>query len=241
MTVVDGPYAIADRHFADADGLLAALVDDIAGQLRRAVSERGTALMAVSGGSSPKRLFEHLAQVELPWSQVTVTQVDERWLPVDHPDSNARLIRKHLLRDAAAAAHFLPLKNAADTPESGQAACEAQLRALALPFDLVLLGMGEDGHTASLFPHAPELDLALRNDGPLCAAVQAPRPPQAPHPRMSLTLAGLTASRRILLPLQGDAKLAVLREAQQAGALEDMPIRALLRQARVPLEIWTSP
>lgn len=238
---MDGLTGPGFRHFADTSSLIDGLVDDLADQLRRAVAERGAALIAVSGGSSPKRLFERLSKVELPWSSITVTQVDERWLPVDHPDSNARLIREHLLRDAAACAHFLPLKNDADTPEAGQGACEAQLRALALPFDLVLLGMGEDGHTASLFPHAPELHGALRDDAPLCMAVGAPPLPQAPYPRMSLTLAGLCATRRLLLPLQGDAKLAVLRQAQQAGPVAAMPIRALLRQRRVPLEIWTSP
>lgn len=234
------PMAPSERRFDDADALMAELAADLAAALRAAVGSRGRALIAVSGGSSPKRLFEQLARIDLPWSAVTVAQVDERWVPTDHADANARLIREHLLRDAAAAAQFLPMKNEAATPEAGQALCEAQLQALPL-YDAVLLGMGEDGHTASLFPHAPGLAAALATEGPLCAAMPVPRPPHPAHARMSLTLAGLLRSRRLLLPLSGAAKLAVLHAAQQPGPAEAMPVRAVLRQNRVPVELWTSP
>jgi 6-phosphogluconolactonase len=229
------------RHFPDGASLVQALADDMAAQLRRAVEARGRALIAVSGGNSPKPLFERLSQAVLPWDRVTVAQVDERWLPVTHPDSNARLIAEHLLRGPAAAAHFVPMKTGAETPQAGQPECEARLRALPQPFDLVLLGMGDDGHTASLFPHAPELADGLRSQGPMCIAVQAPSPPQAPYPRMSLTLAGLAAARRWVLMLQGRGKLDTLRRAQQPGPVEELPIRALLRHSSPALEIWSSP
>ena len=232
---------LSEIAFDDGETLIARLATAIAEELRAAVAARGRALIAVSGGSSPKKLFARLAPLDLPWSAVTVTQVDERWLPIDHADSNARLIREHLLVDRAAAAHFVPMKNEAADPQDGQATHEARLRALAPPFDLVLLGMGEDGNTASLFPHAPGLAAALRDDGPLCVAVPQPQPPQAPYPRLSLSLAGLLASRKLLLPLSGAAKLAVLEQARAPGAIEDMPVRALLRQQRVPLELWLSP
>lgn len=233
--------ALREVRHDSAGALTQALAADLAAQLRAAIDARGEALIAVSGGSSPKPLFAQLAQHALPWSRVTVTQVDERWLPSDHADANARLIREHLLRDAAADARFMPLKNAFATPEQGWAACEAQLRALALPFDAVLLGMGEDGHTASLFPHAPGLAAALQADGALCTAVAVPQPPQAPYPRMSLTLAGLTQTRRLILPLSGEAKLRVLAQAREPGEVQAMPVRAVLRQTRVPLELWVSP
>lgn len=223
----------------DAAELVERLATSIADELRAAIIARGRAVIAVSGGSSPKRLFARLATIALSWQQVTVTQVDERWVAGDHEDSNARLIREHLLVGEAAAARFVPLKNDAATPQAGHAACEAQLQSLA-PFDIVLLGMGEDGHTASLFPRAPGLVEALREDGALCAAMPTPQPPQVQCPRMSLTLAGLLASRRLLLPLSGAAKLGVLAQAQAAGAIEEMPIRAVLRQNRVPLELWLS-
>ena len=230
-----------ERQFADSGGLVQALADDLAAQLRIAIGSRGEALIAVSGGNSPKALFTKLAQHALPWERVTVTQVDERWLPITHADSNARLISDHLLQGPAAAAQFVPMKNEAGDPRDGQPTCEARLRSLPLPFDVVLLGMGDDGHTASWFPHAPELAEALRTDGALCIATGAPAPPQATYPRMSLTLAGVSAARRRVLLLQGRGKLDVLREAQQAGPVEAMPIRAVLRQAAPPLEIWSAP
>ena len=229
------------RHFPDGSRLAQALAEDVAAQLRRAIEARGHALIAVSGGSSPKPLFARLSREVLAWERVTVAQVDERWLPVTHADSNARLIREHLLQGPAAAARFEPMKNEAEDPHAGLAACESRLRGLALPFDLVLLGMGDDGHTASWFPHAPELAEALRADGPLCVATRAPSPPQAPYPRMSLTLAGVSAARRRVLLLQGHGKLEVLRQAQQAGPVEAMPIRALLRHASRAPEIWSAP
>lgn len=228
---------LRERSFDDPAALIDTLAAEIASLLRVAVEARGQALIAVSGGSSPIRLFERLSMMDLPWPAITVTQVDERWLPPEHADSNARLIREHLLRDAAAKARFLAFKNAAETPEQGQPCCEAMLRGLGLPFDMVLLGMGEDGHTASLFPQAAELPAALDADGALCAAV---RPPRAPYPRMSLSLAGLLSTRRLLLPLSGERKLKVFKEARRAGPVEAMPIRAVLRQNRVPLDVWTS-
>lgn len=229
------------RHFPDGDSLAQALADDVASQLRASIEARGQALIAVSGGNSPKPFFSRLAQKALPWDRVTVAQVDERWVPVTHPHSNARLIGEHLLQGPAASARFVPMKNDADSPQVGQPACEAALRSLPLPFDFVLLGMGDDGHTASLFPHAPELAAGLRAQGPMCIATAAPAPPQAPYARMSLTLAGLSAARRWVLLLQGHGKLDVLRKAQQAGPVEEFPIRALLRHTSPALEVWSSP
>lgn len=230
--------AVREVCCPDPGALAEALAGRLATRLRSAIQARGEALIAVSGGRSPQQLFAALSQIALPWGAVTVTQVDERWLPVDHPDSNAAFIRRHLLCGPAAAAHFVPLKDEAETPEAGQAGCEAHIRECALPFDAVVLGMGEDGHTASLFPHAPELANGLDPNGPLCVAV---RPEHAPHPRMSLSLAGLLSSRLLILFLHGQTKLAAFRKAQEAGPVGAMPVRAVLRQRRVPLEIWYSP
>lgn len=232
---------MAGREFPDAAHLVQALADDVAAQVGAAIDARGQALIALSGGSSPKPVFARLAQMALAWDRVTVTQVDERWLPVTHADSNAKLIRDHLLQGPAAAARFVQMKNDAHTPQEGQPRCEAALRALPLPIDLALLGMGDDGHTASWFPHAPELVAALRPDGPLCIATAAPAPPQAPYPRMTLTLAAIAAARRRVLMLQGRGKLETLRKAQQPGPVEAFPIRALLRPSSPALEIWSSP
>lgn len=232
---------MAGREFPAAAHLVQALADDVATQLRAAIAVRGQALIALSGGSSPKPVFARLAQAKLDWERVTVTQVDERWLPETHADSNARLIREHLLQGPAAAARFVPMKNDAAAPQEGQPRCEQALRALPLPIDLALLGMGDDGHTASWFPRAPELRDALRVEGPMCIATAAPAPPQAPYPRMTLTFAAIAAARRRVLMLQGRGKLDTLRRAQQPGPVEELPIRALLGPAAPPLEIWSSP
>lgn len=225
-----------EHRFDDSGSLNPALAAAIAVRLKDAIVRRGHALLAVSGGRTPRPLLAALAAEALDWSAVTVTLVDERWVSPEHPDSNARLLHETLLVGAARAAHFVPLKSEAVTAEAGQAACEAALRALALPFDAVVLGMGEDGHTASLFPGATGLGAALDPANPaLCAVIH---PPQAPHPRLTLTLSALLRSRVLLLPLAGAAKLATYHEALCPGPVEAMPIRALLRQQQVPLELW---
>jgi 6-phosphogluconolactonase len=138
----------------------------------------------------------------------------------------------------AATARFVPLKNSAATPEEGAAACHAVLAKLSLPFDIIVLGMGDDGHTASLFPQAPGLAEALDTGrDALCAAV---RPQTAPHPRMSLTLRALQTARWLVLPLQGEAKLNTYKKALENGPIELMPVRSVLRQTKAPIEVWIS-
>ncbi|SCW66032.1 6-phosphogluconolactonase [Sphingobium faniae] len=227
---------IQEYRFPDATTAADALAESIARRLAQAVAERGTATIAVSGGRSPAAVFDALSQVDLPWDKVIVAQVDERWVPMDHADSNSQLIRGHLLKGPAAAARFVPMKNDAATAREGQAACEAAIGALPLPFDILLLGMGEDGHTASLFPDAKELQEGLTTD----ALTLSVTPPAAPHERMSLSAKGLLESRVLILQIGGAAKEAVYRHALAEGPVEDMPIRVALRQDKVPVELWIS-
>ena len=225
---------ITEYRLADTAAAATSLADALARRLADAIAMRGTALIALSGGRSPAPVLRQLSSVAFDWSRVTVVQVDERWVPADHDDSNQRLIEANLLHGPAAAARFLPMFNGAADPEGGQPAYEAALAALPRPFDVVLLGMGEDGHIASLFPGAAELTEGLTTAA-LCLAVT---PPAAPHPRLSLSLAGLLDSRLIAIQIGGAAKEAVYREALGAGPAEAMPIRAVLRQTRVPVETW---
>lgn len=229
---------LVEKSFDTAATAASELAQYIAGRLRMGIKERGQAVLAVSGGSSPKLLFKELSAIDLPWSSVTITQVDERWVEPDHADSNAKLIREHLLLNRAAAARFAPMKNSAPTPEAGQPRCEEMLRALPTPFDVIVLGMGEDGHTASLFPGAANLSTGLDTArSELCTYMH---PLHAPHPRMTLTLRALLASRVLILQLAGESKLNVFRKAQEAGPTEEMPVRAVLRQSSTPLEVWYS-
>lgn len=221
---------ISEHDFASSE----ALARRVADQIEASIAARREALIAVSGGKSPVPLFEALARTPLDWGRVTVTLVDERWVAPDHADSNERLVCAHLLQNEAAAARFVPLKNDAATAAEGQKQAEAAIAALPLPFDAIVLGMGEDAHTASLFPEAAELAHALSTPERTAAVT----PPAAPHERMTLTLAGLMQSRLLLLPLSGARKIEVYREALGPGPVETMPVRAVLHQDRVPVEVW---
>ena len=224
-------------QFANPEDLAVALSDNVAEQLRAAITDRGEASLVVSGGSTPQPFFEHLSQQPLPWGQVRVTLADERWVPADHEASNERLVRHHLLVGEAGAATMVGLKSSASTPEEGREACEQTLAQISRPFDVVILGMGGDGHTASLFPDAPELAAGLDAATPeTCLAV---RPPAAPHARMSLTLRALLDSRRLILHITGEGKQAVYRRALEPGPAEELPIRAVLASGRV--EVWWAP
>ena len=225
--------------FPNPDALTMALADHIDNCLRQAITNQGRAAMAVSGGSSPRPLFTALAQRKLPWSQVTITLVDERWVSPADQDSNEHLVRTHLLQNQARKAQFIGLKNISPTASQGVDLCAQALEQIPLPFDLVILGMGNDGHTASFFPGANQLTTALdlTTNQPCCAII----PPSAPHARMTLTLATLLTSRQIIIHLVGNAKKEVYDTALAGTNIEQMPIRAILQQDTVKVATYWSP
>ncbi|MES2159329.1 MAG: 6-phosphogluconolactonase [Pseudomonadota bacterium] len=225
-----------EHFFADGAQAAADLATRIATLLGDAIATRGTASIALSGGRSPKPVLEALATTPLDWSKVVVTLVDERWVAPDAPDSNERLLRETLLTGPAAAARFVPIKNDATDAYAGQPAVEAAFAAIPWPLDIVLLGMGEDGHTASLFPAAVELANGLTS----AARTIAVTPPAAPHQRLSLTASAILASRHIFLQISGAAKKAVYDNALKDGPVEQLPIRLALLQDKTPVEIWIS-
>ncbi|MDD0843178.1 6-phosphogluconolactonase [Pseudomonas sp. Gutcm_11s] len=229
------PLGVTGYQYEAAAQLAEGLALRVAEALRVAISERGRALLVVSGGRSPVAFFEQLAQQALPWKQVQVGLADERWVPLDDPASNEALVRQHLLQGAAAEACMIGLYRPAESLE--QAAHLADQAIASLPaIDVLVLGMGDDGHTASLFPHSPLLDEALRADCP--HAVLPMQAPAAPQQRLTLTLPVLAAARLSLLAIQGPAKLATLARALQPGAASELPIRALLK---APLQLHWSP
>ena len=173
-------------EFPSSELLVEAMAMRVGALLGAGICERGQASLAVSGGTTPVPLFNRLAEMELEWGRVTVSLVDERWVAADDPDSNENLVRSHLLRNKAAAASFIGMKNEAATAGSGEAVCEQRLREIPGPHDCLILGMGNDGHTASLFPGAANLEKAVALDsGRICMAIQ---PPSTPHERITLTL-----------------------------------------------------
>lgn len=228
-----------EHQFNEPDALNNALSDDIACTLRAAIAARGQASLVVSGGRTPRALFNRLSLQNLAWCQVTITLADERWVEPHAHASNERLVRVELLRNRAADACFIGLKSSADSAASSAMDSWRMLAQIPRPFDLVLLGMGDDGHTASLFPASAAIATAL--DGslqPACVAMQAP---VAPHERLSLNLAALLETRRIVLHIQGANKWQVYQMARAAGEAVAVPIRAVLRQALVPIDVYWSP
>ncbi|QRN56041.1 6-phosphogluconolactonase [Dyella caseinilytica] len=213
-----------------------ALSADIADKLRTAIETRGEAVIAVSGGSTPKRLFEALSNEALDWSRVTVTLVDERWVPDTDERSNARLVESLLLQHKAADAEFMPLYVEAATPEAGIAEVRARVGSMTQPFDVVVLGMGPDGHTASFFPGGDRLGEAL--DLSNTALVLPMRAPGAGEPRITFTLRELLKAQTLYLHIQGDDKRVVLDQAEQPDS--QLPIASVLRHAR-QLDIYWCP
>jgi 6-phosphogluconolactonase len=226
------------REWRDSDptAQAATLAAAIAADLRAALVRRAGASLVVSGGRSPALMFAHLARHALDWPRVQITIADERWVESDDPASNEGLLRATLLRGAAAQARFLGLKNAAATPAAGAAAAWEAISAMPRPFDVIVLGMGDDGHTASLFPGGAGLAGALDESAPpRCLEMRAPA---APHARLSLNLSALLDSRRIYIQIRGAQKWQVYQRARAAGDVAELPIRAVLRQSRVPVEVF---
>jgi 6-phosphogluconolactonase len=225
--------------FSDSGLASRALAKQIAGSLKAAIAARGLASLVVSGGKSPIKMFELLRAEELDWARVCIALADERWVDPADPASNEKLVRDVLLKGSAAAARFLGLKNGAPTPDMGAVAAWETFARVPRPFDTVVLGMGDDGHTASLFPRSPNLPRALNPAAVAgCVGMWAP---EAPQPRLSLNLSALLDSRRIVLLITGEAKWHTYMAASAEGPVEDMPVRAVLRQTRTPVEVIWSP
>lgn len=217
----------------------AALAEHIANALRAAIAARGQASLAVSGGKSPIPMFEALCEQDLDWAKVTVVLVDERVVPRDHADSNTALVARHLLQGRASAARFVPFfrelapKFNAEVLDALVRDAEERIASLPWPLDVAVLGMGEDAHTASLFPAAPGYARAIATDQRLAWVV----PDTAPHARISFTLSALLAARELVLSIAGENKLAVYRRAaQQADAA--LPISLVINQTQTPVSVW---
>ena len=226
---------IREIHSADSEHLAAALAERVIAILADAIKSKGSASLVVSGGRTPKRLFEILSARDLDWAKVSITLADDRLVPAGHDDLNAKLVRTHLLKDKAAQAKFYPLWDG-----EGDAAqiAAAALKYFGRRFDVLLLGMGDDGHTASLFPQAPGLQAALdiNNAEPLLILpATATR-----QPRVSLTLSRLAHSAHILLAFDGKSKREVYERALGQGPVAELPVRGVLRQTRAPVEVYWS-
>jgi len=220
----------------DSESLALDLSQNISEVLVETIKKRGRASIAVSGGSTPIPLFEALSRLNLDWGKVDLTLVDDRWVESDNKDSNELLVRTHLIKNKAVKVNFVPLKNNSSNAKKGQMSSEKALKSFTLPFDVVVLGMGTDGHTASLFPCSEEIKLAmdLNNDDCLVATT----PTSAPYERLSLTAKAIIDAKNVFLHLNGSSKLHALEEAMNTKDAYKMPIYAFLEDG---LDIYWSP
>jgi len=223
-----GPWALAE-----------ALAATVAGDLRAAIDARARATLVLSGGTTPRRFLEALSRQALAWDAVDVTLADERWVSPDHERSNERLLRDTLLIGDAAAAHFVPLyREGFASPDAALETIADDLATLPPPFDAVVLGMGADGHCASLFPDGDLTREALRPDA--TQRVLAIRAPSAGETRISMTLPTLAATRAMYLHIEGIAKREVLTRALAEPTPVAPTARVLAAAAATP-EIFYCP
>jgi 6-phosphogluconolactonase len=231
----------ATHNFDNNEQLALALATSVAENLRASIATRGTALLAVSGGKTPVHFFHALSRQKLDWSKVVVTLVDERWLPPTEDRSNEHFVRENLLQNEAAAAQFVSLYEAnSEDPDEVLTALSMRVMLLDLPFDALVLGMGDDGHTASFFPGGDHL--AQATDLNTQALIVTMRAPNAGEPRVTLTLPVIVQSRNLYLHIEGAQKRRVLWDATNADANDDkLPISIVLRNARTSLQIYWCP
>jgi 6-phosphogluconolactonase len=214
--------------YPDREFLMLGLANVIAGQLADFLRREGRASLCVPGGTTPGPIFDTLSGVDLDWANVAVFLNDERWVGEDSSRSNTRLLRERLLRSKAAAAQLIPLFAAADAPEEKLEELAEGLRPH-LPISVLLLGMGADMHTASLFPGADRLTEALAPDAPILLPM---RSEAAGEPRITLTAPVLKGAMNIHILIVGNEKRAALERAQTLPA-EEAPVRAVLDNAIV--------
>jgi 6-phosphogluconolactonase len=229
MSGSDKGHVFSITRFENTGALCEAIASATNTALTQAIAQRGGASIALSGGSTPVLYLPYLARLALPWEKVHVTLTDERWVDADHAWSNAGLLSKVLfVNEAVRKASFIGLKTADRDGADAIAALEQKLQAMPHPCDLVLLGMGSDGHTASLFPGMPGLARALDTDQQArLVSVPAPAHMQPAVARMSMTMTELHDSLRRILVLQGAEKLAVLEQALSSGNALLYPVCAL--------------
>ena len=206
--------------------------------LKQSLQDNFQTSLVMSGGSTPKGLFQLLSNTKIDWSKILITMADDRWVDVSHKDSNERLVKDLMLRNHAKNAKFVSLKSACTSASDGAMELEYSFPKIS-SFSLVILGMGADGHTASLFPNTE----SLRQGIDLNCSQQfiASMPNDAPHMRISMTASRLLAADEIIIHITGDKKRKVLDKAFSGTDAAEIPVRIILNQTKVPVTVFWSP
>ncbi len=222
--------------FTAQSQLIEKLSQSISEQLQDAIDTHGKASLIVSGGSTPKPLFEKLRLSNIEWEKVSIGLCDERWVSPSDDDSNEKLVKTHLLQDRASKAKFVGMFIDNVQAENAELECTKKIKETLFPFTVVILGMGGDAHTASLFPNNKKLKEAydLENEE-LCISIE---PQTAPHMRMSLTRSAILSAKHLYLHFEGKKKLAVYNEALNSKDMYQTPISAILNQDILDVEVY---
>jgi 6-phosphogluconolactonase len=222
----------------DREALEEKLADEICLQLQKDIEARGQASLLVSGGSTPKALFNTLSQRSIDWQKVVVSLVDERFLPDGHNDQNGELVKAHLLQNEARKAEYLPMVQDAQDIDRNMQLLKTAIQRIKRPFSVVILGMGGDGHTASLFPESPQLDAGMAMDQTEDLLVTDPV--TAPYQRITFTRKALLHTHRLFLHCYGEEKQQILTHALQQEGYLPYPIGGFNGRDGVELEVfWT--
>ncbi|RJE75880.1 6-phosphogluconolactonase [Pseudoalteromonas sp. MSK9-3] len=232
---------IVERIFESKAQMTEALASLLETGITSGIKQDGKALVMVSGGSSPAPAYKYLSDLPLEWDKVSIAMVDERWVEPNHAKSNEAFIHETLLQNKAAGTHFTTMKNVASSAIDGHAHCEEAYNALKIP-DVTILGMGPDGHTASLFPNAQGLEHGLKTSNIVCPinAIESEVTGSITE-RMSLSLHGITRSKEVVLLISGEEKRAMYEQAKTHGSEFDIPLRAVLNHPDITLSVFWCP
>jgi 6-phosphogluconolactonase len=224
-----------EHFFLEQKELIDTLSSKIIDNLQEAILKKGSASLLVSGGSTPKPLFEKLSSFNIPWEKIKVALCDERWIDKNHKDSNEKLVRDSLLVNFAKKATFISMYQEYIDIEYAQDVCSNIYEKELFPFDVLILGMGNDGHTASLFPNNIKLKEALETTKGFCICM---KPDTAPYERMSLTKTAILSATNIYLHFEGVEKQDVYKKVLEGASSNDMPVSAILNQDKKKIEVY---
>lgn len=234
---------INEQQFDDFDRLIKRLLSDSQTAIEQALADNARCSLLLSGGTTPAPFYRQLAKQPLAWHDIDIGLVDERWVAPAHAASNEKLLRENILIAHATAARFVAMKNTAATAQQGEAECNKHYQEMAVPA-LCILGMGNDGHTASLFPAARGLKAGLdKHNNQACVAISAtPSEVTGDYTeRMSLTINTIKRSHYIALVICGEKKWHSYQQAKLLGDVEAMPVRALLHDPDCCVNVYYAP